>query len=92
MVLNDSSLGMVEDGERWSGAGSVGTDIPLVDFAASARSMGADAYTVHSPKDLLVLDGKLLTLQSRPTLLDVYIDQEAVPPISSRIRSLKEGV
>ncbi len=92
VVLNDSSLGMVKHGQRLSGAESVGTDIPPVDFAANARSMGADAYTVHSPKDLLVLDGKLLTLQPRPTLLDVYIDQEAVPPISSRIRSLKESL
>lgn len=92
VVLNDSSLGMVKHGQRLAGAESVGTDIPAVDFAACARSMGADAYTVHSPKDLQVLDGRLLTLQSRPTLLDVYIDKEAVPPISSRIRSLKEGV
>ncbi len=92
VVLNDGALGMVKHGQRLSGAESVGTEIPCTDFVAFAKGMGADAYSINSPEDLAVLDGRELVQRNRPTLLDVHIDPEAVPPISARIRVLQEGV
>jgi len=89
LVLNDSSLGMVKHGQRLAGAESIGTEIPFTDFAASARSLGAYGHVIASVEDLMALDGRELITRDGPTLLDVRIDPEAVPPISMRINQLK---
>lgn len=89
LVLNDSSLGMVKHGQRLAGAECIGTEIPVTDFAASARSVGAYGHVIKSVEDLAALDGRELISRDGPTLLDVRIDPEAVPPISMRINQLK---
>lgn len=91
VVLNDSSLGMVKHGQRLAGAASVGTEIPFTDFAAMARSMGARAHLIESAADLRALDGSAIINADGPTLLDVRIDQNAVPPIRMRIDHLRES-
>lgn len=91
LVLNDASLGMVKHGQRLAGAASIGTDIPFTDFAALARSMGANAHVITSVADLAALDGHELVRRTGPTLLDVRIDREAVPPIRMRIDNLRRN-
>jgi len=89
IVLNDSSLGMVKHGQRLNGAEPIATEIPFTDFAAMARAMGAQAHVINSPEDLRSLDGSAISKASGPTLLDVRLDTEAVPPIGMRINTLK---
>jgi len=88
VILNDSALGMVKHGQRMTGAVSLGTDLPMIDFAAVAKAMGADAFVIRSPDDLLALDGKAIANRRGPTLLDVRIDPDEIPPIGFRIGSL----
>ncbi|MCC6297074.1 MAG: thiamine pyrophosphate-binding protein [Pseudomonadales bacterium] len=88
VILNDSALGMVKHGQRMTGAELLGTDLPMVDFAAVAKAMGADAFVIRSPDDLLALDGKAIANRRGPTLLDVRIDPDEIPPIGFRIGSL----
>lgn len=90
VVLNDSALGMVKHGQRLANAEQVGVEIPVTDFAACARAMGANGIQIRSPQDLLELDADALCRGPGPSLLDVYIDQQAVPPIGFRIQTLNE--
>lgn len=88
IILNDQALGMVKHGQRLSTNEPIGYLLPQVDFAAVARAMGADAYTVRSAKDILKLDFDKLFARPGPSVLDVYIDPEAVPPMGVRVRTL----
>lgn len=89
VVLNDAGLGMVRHGQRMAGAEQVAVDMPATDFAAMARAMGAQGYAIYSPADLQALADEPIRQYPGPTLLDVHVDMEAVPPISMRIRTLQ---
>jgi acetolactate synthase-1/2/3 large subunit len=89
VVLNDSALGMVKHGQRLAGAEPIGTELPQVDFAAFARSLGADGHTVRAPNDLLDIDFEAICERGGPTLIDVHIDPDEVPPIATRIKALE---
>ena len=56
VVLNDSCYGMVRHGQSLTGAEPIGCELPEIDFAAFARSMGVDSHIINSPKDLLAID------------------------------------
>lgn len=90
VVLNDQSLGMVKHGQRLAGAEQIGCDLPPTDFAALARALGAEGYTIRSPEDLSKLDIDGMCARKGPTLLDVLIDPEEVPPIGVRMRVLEK--
>lgn len=92
VVLNDRALGMVKHGQRLGGAEQIGYALPPTDFAMLARALGGRAHTIHSPADLAALDIKAICNYPGPTLLDVHIDPEEVPPMNSRLRVLQEGV
>ena len=88
IVLNDQALGMVKHGQRLGGAEQIGYKLPHVDFAAVARAMGADGYTIRTQQDFEQIDyGKLFT-RPGPSLLDVYIDPEEIPPMGLRMSVL----
>lgn len=89
VVLNDGALGMVKHGQRLTGAEQIGAELPPVDFCAMAKAMGADAHTIHSPQDLLALDMDAICSNPGPTLLDVRIDPNEVPPIRTRVEALR---
>jgi acetolactate synthase-1/2/3 large subunit len=91
VVLNDGALGMVKHGQRLAGAEQVAVDLPSTDFAALARALGADACTVRSPSDLDDLDIATLCSREGPTLIDVHVDPEQVPPMNVRMKVLAEG-
>lgn len=88
VVLNDQSLGMVKHGQRLAGAERSGCDLPPTDFAALARALGAEAHTIRSTQDLTGLDIAAMCARKGPTLLDVFIDPEEVPPMNVRMRAL----
>lgn len=88
VVLNDAALGMVKHGQRLAGAEQIGFELPPTDFASVARAMGAHAHTIRSPEDLAKLDIESICSHPGPTLLDVYIDGEEVPPMNLRMRVL----
>lgn len=88
IVLNDCALGMVKHGQRLAKAEPIGFELPSVDYAQFAMSMGVPGYTVHSPQDLLLLDIDAILSRGGPALLDVKIDPEEVPPMTLRIRGL----
>jgi acetolactate synthase-1/2/3 large subunit len=88
VVLNDSGLGMVRHGQRLAKAEQIGCDMPPTDFAALARALGAQAYTIRSPHDMASLPIETILARKGPTLLDVYVDPEQVPPMNARMRAL----
>ncbi len=92
VVLNDSSLGMVKHGQRLAKAEQIGCAMPRTDFAMLARALGGRAHTIHSPEDMAALDMSSILNYPGPTLLDVHIDPEEVPPMNSRMRVLAGGL
>ncbi len=90
VVLNDRALGMVKHGQRLAKAEQIGCDLPPTDFAALARALGAEGFTIRSPEDLMKLDVEAMCTRAGPTLLDVLVDPEEVPPMSVRMRILRD--
>lgn len=88
VVLNDRALGMVKHGQRLGGAEQVAYELPRVDFAQIAQAMGAHGHTIHSTDELESLDFEEICRRSGPTLLNVMIDPEEVPPMSLRMKNL----
>lgn len=88
VVLNDAALGMVRHGQRLAGAESIGCAMPATDFAALARALGAQGEVIRTPDDLARLDMAALFRRAGPTLLDVRVDPEEVPPMNARMRVL----
>jgi len=88
VVLNDSSLGMVKHGQRLAGAEPVGFELPRVDYCRMAESMGIPGHVIHTPRALEELDFDAILKRRGPTLLDVRIDPEEVPPMVLRMKTL----
>jgi acetolactate synthase-1/2/3 large subunit len=91
VVLNDRSLGMVKHGQRLAGAEHIGCELPPTDFAAVARALGAEGHTIRTPEELCNLDIAALCARKGPTLLDVHIDPDEVPPMNVRMRVLSKA-
>jgi acetolactate synthase-1/2/3 large subunit len=92
VVLNDSAYGMVKHGQRLARAERIGFELPDIDFAAYARSLGVPGHVIHSAVDLLALDIDEICRREGPTLLDVRIDTEQVPPMRARMKVLGTDV
>lgn len=88
IILNDHSLGMVKHGQRLSKAESIAHSFPAVDFALMAKSIGAKGLSIRTLSELQQINIDELCNQKGPTLLDIHIDPEAVPPIDMRIEVL----
>ncbi|HQU15586.1 MAG: acetolactate synthase [Chromatiales bacterium 21-64-14] len=91
VVLNDGALGMVKHGQRLSGAEAVGYELPPVDFCAMARAMGAAAHTIRLPRDLSGIDVDEACRRHGPTVLDVHVDPDEIPPIHTRMKVLRSA-
>ncbi|MFH1217756.1 MAG: thiamine pyrophosphate-binding protein [Pseudomonadota bacterium] len=93
VVFNNAMLGMVYHGRRL-----FGTPIPdgltphfkRVNFAQVAEGLGARGIRVERPGEITkdFMDDVLRA--GRPTVIDVLIDQEAVPPIHARIKAVDQ--
>ena len=90
VILNDRALGMVKHGQRLAGAEQIGYELPATDFAALSRALGGRGHTIRTVKELQELDIKSICNYPGPTLLDVYIDPDEVPPMGSRLRVLQD--
>lgn len=88
IVLNDSAYGMIRFGQQLSEAESIGWELNKVDFAALAKAQGAHGIVIESPEDLHKLDIVAIFNADKPTLLDVRIDPNEVPPMMARIKNL----
>lgn len=88
VILNDAALGMVKHGQRLAGAERVAFELPQIDYAAMARAMGIAGHVIESPEDFERLDMEAILKRQGPTLLDVRIDGEEVPPMSLRMQTL----
>jgi acetolactate synthase-1/2/3 large subunit len=91
VVLNDGALGMVKHGQRLTGAEPIGFELPAVDYCALAAAMGIPGHVIRSPQDLEALDFDAMLARRGPTMLDVRIDGEEVPPINVRMKTLGAG-
>jgi acetolactate synthase-1/2/3 large subunit len=88
VVLNDSALGMVKHGQRLADAEPIGYELPTVDYRKLAGAMGIPGHVIHSPQELDQLDFDAMLRRKGPTLLDVRIDPEEVPPMVLRMKTL----
>ena len=88
IVLNDSALGMIRFGQQLSGAESIGWPLNKVNFAELAKAQGADGFVIETPEQLHKVDFTAIFNAKVPTLLDVRIDPNEVPPMMSRIENL----
>ncbi len=88
VVLNDGALGMIKHGQRLAGAEQGAYELPPVNFCSMARAMGAAAFTICNPRHLADLDTEAICARQGPTLLDVHVDPEEVPPIAVRMKVL----
>ncbi|MCK9502868.1 MAG: thiamine pyrophosphate-binding protein [Porticoccaceae bacterium] len=89
LILNDSSYGMVRHGQRLTGAETFGFELPKINFAGIGEAMGIPGYIVESVEDLKALPIELIAGRKGPSILDVRIDPEAMPPIGLRTRVLR---
>ncbi|MCJ8320517.1 MAG: thiamine pyrophosphate-binding protein [Colwellia sp.] len=89
IVLNDSAFGMIRFGQQLSNAESIGWQLNKVDFAALAEAQGANGIVIETPEQLNQLDLTAIFNGTKPTLLDVRIDPDEVPPMMSRVNNLK---
>ncbi|GGY77692.1 acetolactate synthase [Cellvibrio zantedeschiae] len=88
IVLNDAAMGMVMHGQRLGGQESIGWELNSINYAALAQAMGVDGIVIESPAELDALDLESLFYKSGPTLIDVRIDRNEVPPMGDRIKGL----
>lgn len=88
VILNDSVYGMVMHGQRLAKAEPVAYELPKVNYALIANAMGINSYIVNSVEDFQALDIAAITKRQGPTLLDVRVDKEEVPPMVMRLKTL----
>ncbi len=81
VLLNDQSYGMIRHGHHLAGTEPVDFSIPPVDFCMMANAVGANAHTIRHPEDFELIDFQAVCRRNGPTLLDVHIDPEEVPPL-----------
>lgn len=91
LLLNDSAMGMVMHGQRLGNQESIGWELNEINYAALAQAMGIEGRVITSAEQLETLDLDALFAKSGPTLLDVRIDREEVPPMTERIRGLTDS-
>jgi acetolactate synthase-1/2/3 large subunit len=90
VIMNNSMLGMVYHGRKLA---SLPEGIPSrfkqVDFVKIAEGLGAKGIRITMPGGVnkKMMDG--IISSGVPTVLDIIIDPEEVPPIKSRIETLE---
>lgn len=88
VVLNDSALGTVKHGQRLRRSERIAYELPKTNFAMFAVALGAHGVAIRSPDEMAALDVHATCRRAGPTVLDVHIDAEEVPPMADRVRML----
>lgn len=90
VILNDSELGMVKHGQKLGGAEEVGFELPEIDYAMMAQAMGIEGITIRTPQELVEIDWQRLGEKKGPTMIDIVIDANEVPPMGQRVKGLAD--
>ena len=90
MVLNDAALGMVMHGQQLGGQESIGWELNNVNYAAMVEAMGVEGIIIEDPDQLDKLDFDRLFSKDGPTLIDVRIDRDEIPPMGDRVKGLAQ--
>jgi acetolactate synthase-1/2/3 large subunit len=88
VILNDGVYGMVMHGQRLANAEPIGFNLQAVNFAKLAQAMGIPSHIIESPSDFDHINFNEILSRKGPTLLDVRIDKEEVPPMVGRLKAL----
>lgn len=89
LVMNDGCYNMCRQGLEMLGNDPLDCEIPITDFSLMAKAMGATGYIARERSELEEALIKALTTRL-PTIIDVRIDRNAVPPLDDRIDSLRK--
>lgn len=90
IVHNNSMLGLIHAIQSYSvGEDTVLTRFRQADFAAFARSLGANGYTVREPGELTDVLPKALE-EKKPAVIDCFIDPSEKPPVGSFVKGAKD--
>lgn len=93
IVFNNSMLGMVYHGRRLfkkTIPDGLSPHFKQVDFAKVAEGLGARGIRVNKPGMITPAFMQEVLDAGTPTVIDVLIDKEAVPPIHARIKTVEE--
>jgi acetolactate synthase-1/2/3 large subunit len=91
VILNNAMLGMVYHGRRLYKKAVPDAMDPCfqrVDYAQVANGLGARGIHLDGTTRLTTALVEDILITQKPTVLDVWIDDQAVPPIHSRIKTL----
>ncbi|MER2491869.1 thiamine pyrophosphate-binding protein [Catenovulum sediminis] len=88
LILNDAALGMVMHGQRLGNAEKIGFKLNTINYAQMAESMGLEGIVITNADELVEIDWHRLFSKTQPTLLDVRIDPEEIPPMGERVKGL----
>lgn len=91
IVLNDGRYNMCHQGMATLGLQGADATFPQVNFAALARSLGADGIQVEREVDLSVALQKALK-SAEPFVVDVLIDPDIPAPSGGRNRTLQNQI
>ncbi|MCF6235438.1 MAG: thiamine pyrophosphate-binding protein [Gammaproteobacteria bacterium] len=80
ILLNDRELGMIKHGQKIVGIEETSCELPTVNYCQIAKAIGAQAFEVSSADDLAALDIQAICRYPGPTLIDVHIDPDELPP------------
>jgi acetolactate synthase-1/2/3 large subunit len=80
-VLVDRAYGMIKHSIRRTSDERIELAIPHIDFCAMAKSSGAEAFSILNSKDFDRIDYSAICSRQGPTLLEIFIDPEEIPPL-----------
>ena len=90
IVLNNARLGLVHELQKFSlMEKTVSTTFNRVDLAKVAEGLGAQGFTIGRPGELSEILPRALE-SGEPTVIDVLIDPDEVPPIERWVRGVRE--
>lgn len=92
VIMNNSMLGMVYHGRKLmqNPEGGMKSHFKTVDFVKVAEGLGARGIRITKPGEINREMMDEIIAAGVPTVLDVIIDPEEVPPIHSRTSSLEK--
>ncbi len=90
IVFNNAKLGLVDELQKFTlGEKTVSTTFDRVNCAKVAEGLGAQGFTIERPGELSKILPQALE-SGRPTVIDVIIDPDEVPPIERWVRGVGE--
>lgn len=90
IVQNNAKLGLVHELQRFAlGDKTVSTTFKEVNLARVAEGLGAKGYRIERPGELLEILPEAIE-RAVPTVIDVIIDPDEVPPIDRWVKGVGE--